>query len=59
MLSDSEEVQTSSALEPLVTVKAGRYTVKGIAISGLYSVVMLEDLNVCFDLGIGIMASAK
>ena len=46
-------------MEELIRLKIGSFTVEGVAISGYYSVVMVEELNVCFDLGIGIRATAK
>ena len=46
-------------MEPLVKVKAGKYNVHGIAIAGFYSFVMVENLGVCFDLGIGSRTTAK
>lgn len=55
----ADSANCSRSLEDLITVNTGKYTVKGLAISGFYSVVMVENLNVCFDMGIGIRASAK
>lgn len=40
-------------------MQVGKYKVEGIAIAGYYSFVMVENLNVCFDLGIGSRATAK
>ena len=46
-------------MEPLISVNVGKYKVEGITIAGYYSFVMIENLNICFDLGIGSRATAK
>ena len=46
-------------MEQLVSVQVGKYKIEGIAIAGYYSFVMVENLNICFDLGIGSRATAK
>lgn len=46
-------------MEDLSSVQLGKYKVEGIAIAGYYSFVMVENFNVCFDLGIGSRATAK
>ncbi len=46
-------------MEPLVKLQVGKYKVEGIAIAGYYSFVMVENFNVCFDLGIGSRATEK
>jgi len=46
-------------MESLVSLEVGKYKVKGLAVAGYYSFVMVENLNICFDLGIGSRATAK
>lgn len=47
-------------MEDLVKLHIGnKWQVQGIAISGIYSCVMVENYNICFDLGIGMRSTAK